>query len=607
VARTEHHSIGLPVKILRASLLASGLLLPVALPQVAEAAAYTFVGSGTPDYDLNASNALTPTAHGSCANGNLMLLPTTQRITGQTVSAITGWTKLGSDNADSHSFELWAKIKSGTNDAPTVQWSGTTADVVAWIDCFGGDEYTDLATIVDTSDFAGNAANEVINLRVPALTINATDALLYIFGTKQKSTTSDPGATTVTAPATTTKTVQVMQTGNSALYAAAAYRIQTTADDYGGDDFTTNATSENTQSTGFAIALKSDAGATPPTFDSGPTVTTVDGDTYQIAFNADANAANIFAVVKYRDSATCTCDDIEANICVGEINYATAATTGSDQTLNINVTAPASDPLPLNDLDICLEGAGGDSSVVEQDDELLDPPAGYLYIQKSGSPSEGQRGLFDNASPAISDDDTMQVPACTDSFLQGPAAHPLTTAADSTFVVNLNLECDGVTVAVPENSRQIAKRRFADYSVPEWSDPAPVDAAINNGAPEDTGNFDDPHLFEKGTALTPVDLEPLASDPEGDAMTVTALDALPAGLSISSNELTGTPTTYGYTTSTLQYEDAYGDVTTIEAELIIGLILPDPTAWLRDESMWETHSLFASEDSFFDQAMGYGR
>lgn len=218
--------------------------------------AYTYRSTGAVA-DNTDSAPLSPGAPTGKTNGDLLLLSTGNRTATQSISALTGWTQLLAVTANG-SIEIWARIADGTgDDTPSVDWSGT-GDAYAWIDCFYGNVYTDLATIVHASN-SENATNYTAP-PVPTLTITDADVLLYVHGRKNKSATSDD-ATTITAPAegSLVKSAQVIRTGAGSLAAATAYVQRTTASNYSGTNFTIDGTSESAAGNGVALALKTSA------------------------------------------------------------------------------------------------------------------------------------------------------------------------------------------------------------------------------------------------------------------------------------------------------------------------------------------------------------
>lgn len=341
-----------------------------------------------------------------------------------------------------------------------------------------------------------------------------------------------------------------------------------------------------------------------PTFDDPPHVTSRTESTYTIGYDT-AGAGNFFVGAYVKGSSAPSCNNIEAGAGTGYVVKATEAATNSADTIVLSISG--GDPFPYYDLFACAEDGGGtnDSSVVSMLAETLTEPSGRNYITKSGSPSVGQIGAFDDASPAIADGDIMDVSEYTNSNVLGTNAHTLTVAVDTTYTV----DSDGDT------SRQTFTRRFYDVSVGAWSDADPVLYCANNVAAEYQGpqefEGDVPYLFEKDAAVD-FALDALWTDAEGDELTHNILN-LPSGLSEDGEEVTGTPTTFGYySTVELQVFDACNDETDETVTFVIGLRLPDVTSWLLDESLWKSRSIFtgaaanaAEYETFLPRAANY--
>jgi hypothetical protein len=349
-----------------------------------------------------------------------------------------------------------------------------------------------------------------------------------------------------------------------------------------------------------AIGPQAGGGGGAASFGTTPFVSSQSTDSYTVGYNTDnANPGNFFLAALKKDSAACTCDDIEANTCAGEVAYATEAAT--DAADAITITIPGGDPFPVYDLQACAEGAGGDSAVVAMNDELLDPPAGRQYVAKSGSPAGAEEGLLDDASPAAADGDYIDAPTHTDSITHGAAAHCLTVNADTTYIVKLTKQADCTSDSLLDTSSQRLTRRFYDVSVGDWSDASAVLYCVNNQPPIYVGpdiEGDIPFLFEKDVALS-MDLDSLWSDSEADDLSHNVLN-LPTGLSEDGEDVTGTPTVYGYNpTVTLEVADECTDEADQIVDFVIGFRVPDVLAFLQDERRWQTHSIFVANDDIF--------
>jgi hypothetical protein len=334
-------------------------------------------------------------------------------------------------------------------------------------------------------------------------------------------------------------------------------------------------------------AIAPDDGGAAASFGTSPTVTAETEDTYTVSYNTD-NATNFFLAAVKKDSAACTCDDMEANTCAGEVAYATEAATNADDTLALFI--PGGDPFPVYDLKSCAEGAGGDSAVANLDDETLDVPTGYQYVVKSGSPGVGELGLFDGASPAIANEDYMHAVTHCDSFANGAEFTPLTLNADSTYILD----------TLGDTTRQACYRRFYDVSVGDWSDSSPVLYCVNNQVPSyagsDLGEGEIEYLFVKDEPdfLT---LDELWSDAESDALTH-EVDNIPSGGTEDGETLTFEFDTFGYyPTVTMRAIDVCLDEEEEVVEFVVGVRVPDVLAFSYPELqwMWQAESIFVTD------------
>ena len=300
----------------------------------------------------------------------------------------------------------------------------------------------------------------------------------------------------------------------------------------------------------------------PPTFDSNTTVSAETTDTYTLSYNASADAVTFFAAAKVKDAAApADCDAVEAG--TGAVATASEATTGGSDTTDLAI--PGGDPFPLYDIYSCLENAAGDSSLVTLVDETLDEPTGRTYFIKSGDPEGAEIGLFDSASPAAANDDYGDCSETSDSFELGAAAHVLTCAVDTTFVI----ESGG------DLSRQIITRRFYDVSIADWSDADPVELAINDIAPAYIGLSLDYQFVVDDTLDYVLDTDWL--DMEDDAVTH-GWTNIPSGGTIADSEtLTGAFDTCGnYDTMIWTATDQYGEATTLSTFVVkVGALVPD--------------------------------
>lgn len=204
--------------------------------------AYTFRGAGTVVSSGSGAD-LSPTVTHNV--GDLLILHTGQRAGGETLAAMTGWTELGYTGTNG-SLAMYGRIADGgANDAPTVNWSGTSF-CQAWIEARYGDVYTDLATIVAASNTYGNSSSS--ELVAPSLTVPQDNCLVIVSSRKNKTETSNDN--TFTAPGSFTERQEYVPTNVSSNAHASASWQQTTA---------TNLTLASWGRTGTAEALASNA------------------------------------------------------------------------------------------------------------------------------------------------------------------------------------------------------------------------------------------------------------------------------------------------------------------------------------------------------------
>ena len=123
--------------------------------------------------------------------------------------------------------------------------------------------------------------------------------------------------------------------------------------------------------------------------------------------------------------------------------------------------------------------------------------------------------------------------AIADDILVGDVATCDNTTTPGGFAVTVT--SSGRFLFTGNDSRQSIHCTFTTGGIPHASD---LTLWVNNQAPlgpEPGVTFFIPY----NSPMTPVDLSAYCSDPEGDAITVTALDALPPGISLISNVLQG--------------------------------------------------------------------
>lgn len=301
--------------------------------------------------------------------------------------------------------------------------------------------------------------------------------------------------------------------------------------------------------------------AVAPTFDSAATVQSQTSAAYTIAYDADANATNIYVGAYPKDATAPTAAELKAG--TGAHGTATEATTGSSDTI---VLTPTDSPaFPLYDVYAVLEGSGGFSSVVALVDEFLDPPAGKQF-QTLGTVS-GTSPLA-GASPAVASGDIWVLD--TVSIEDGYTITPTNTG-------DYSMDRGGDT------SRQSFEHDVYDVSLAAYYGEGTV--YDGNNPPNFTGGepFFNGTVYKKDTNQGTIDISPSWSDVEGDSITFdVSAGALPTDWSLASNgQITGTPTVYGTYTPTFRATDSPpGDSGTSADSVVIGDEAPNVVGML---------------------------
>lgn len=210
--------------------------------------ALTFRGAGAVVSSTDGS-ALNPTVTHSV--GDLLILHTGQRAGGGSLAPMTGWTQLGALTSNG-SLEVWARIADGgANDAPSVDWSGSSF-CDAWLESFFGDVHGDLGSIVAALNTFGSSSRDT--LTVPSLTVPQDGCLIIASCRKSKTGTSNDN--TFTAPGSFTERQEYVPTAASSNAHASASWQQTTAANVSQADWTRAGTAEALAVNAIIVALK---------------------------------------------------------------------------------------------------------------------------------------------------------------------------------------------------------------------------------------------------------------------------------------------------------------------------------------------------------------
>jgi hypothetical protein len=169
-------------------------------------------------------------------------------------------------------------------------------------------------------------------------------------------------------------------------------------------------------------------------------------------------------------------------------------------------------------------------------------------------------GVFLNASPAIVDQDLSSW-----SLTTSPGSYVLTPQRDGGFSI----------AAGGDTSRQSFSVDHYDRTLLRWTGNTTFydgNQAPQVGDPSEVAIF----IYPINQAISAEDDGPLATDFEGDTLTVTDIDALPTGLSRAGNTVTGTPTVKAINRTTTRWTDIVGDYVEGDITRIVGTItVPD--------------------------------
>lgn len=323
---------------------------------------------------------------------------------------------------------------------------------------------------------------------------------------------------------------------------AGAADVEATVNSWDAGGITHNYSNINASPLEVVYLALSGAAAVAPTFSVSATVSAQDDNDYTLAYTA-STVATFYAVACVKDSTAPSIAQVKAAHCTGDVAAQAAANeavTGADTTV-----LGGSLTLPIYDLYAVLSNGAGDSALVTLADEMLDAPSGKQYVTLASISATSWCTDFNAlATPDIAAVDILKIDLAT-----SPSAFTWTQGTD----------CDGSYTG--DASRQSLTYDVYDASVGAYMTGGPGTIWFNNLPPFVPAASENLiFTFPLNVPITPIDLTALCEDPEADAITVTAVDALPTGLSVVASTLQGTPTVGGiYSSVTFRCTDAPGD------------------------------------------------
>lgn len=453
----------------------------------------------------------------------------------------SGYTLIGTSAGGG--YTVYCKVATSSSEATqNIAYGASAAHIAYLVVLRSSTGWPAVASALVHGPQTGN--NTTASVIYRALTGVTTDnALLIQFGGKQ-TTSTDGAATAVTLTSGWTAAGFGYNSAASGLVIAGQVKEQATAADIPQNTETSTGNTTNAVSRGITFVLKGNAAAAP-SFSAGPTKT-ADG-TGGNTWSATPSASATWYIGVYKKNGTCpSAANVKAGTGTGFVAVFSKAITGADTQSSTGLDYPAHLYCQV------LSNGDGDSAVNSQDDIFKSPPTGYIYDTLS-SVGTGSWCADYISSPAAAAGDVVE--------LTSPTA-----------ILSKTVSVEGNCFFTFENSgaRDRICARVYDDSVQDWmtiSSPSAycsgTRAAIwyNNQTPFATAPSGTvKYFFHEGQAITPVDLLSQCEDPEGDTIVVTNVDSLPAGLSISSSTLQGTPTTKGvYSNITFRCSDIVGD------------------------------------------------
>lgn len=479
---------------------------------------------------------------------------------GENLTLVHSSTATGQNDGDRH-LEVWGLV-SPTSGAGTVSitLSGSTDHVASTAVNYIG---TDTASVAAATNFLSEDVNNgATTTNVHASAGNAGNALYFAGGFRGRD--GEPSSNNASF-----NELVDGETGGFSNTADSAINVADLLDSAPSAITVTWSASD----ANVSVYIEVVAASTAPTFDTNPTLSSCTATGCTFDYDADAVADTIWTMFTDTADSVPTCAAIEA----GTDNHGTATEASTGASDSITITATDTPEFPLYDAHFCLEeGTSNYSSVVTVSDNVISDPTGEQFIAitsiGSGSPCES----FNTATaPDIANGDYLLADDNT-----SPGSFALTVTAACQFSYS------------GDDSRQsVLNIEVYDATAGDWH-ADDIDFWANNEAP--VCSAPEALAVDLDEAITTIDLDTLCTDAELDTLAYTLTSGThPTGISLSTPNITGTPTVEDEAGAQLTYTgtDIAGDTDTQDIKLcptdtitMLDLTDSDLAAALADES-----------------------
>jgi hypothetical protein len=484
----------------------------------------------------------------------------------------TDWMLLESitNNGTGESIQqkVYCKIHDGSESSVVITATGAgTGDVHSGrMIAFSGTLDTCTGIVAHTNEQGNSAAS---NIAHPGLTVSTANTLIIAVGGKRAC----EACAWSTLSGFTEEFDNVTTSGDDQSFVL-DYQIQTTATNISSGSFSASAGDETQISVAILLSIKEAASA--PVFTVGPSESPATNGFTISGTITGAGTLTVEAVACNPGDAAPSNAELEAGQCGGGnaalMNASEVWTSGVS---NDFLLTSANKPVRF---DVYVAGTNGtdDTAVTSLTDQDRSIRSGYLSVVITSHSTTGICNLDSYFTPDCADGDVFEYEDDTNEN------------ADC----NVTIEADGDVVLTPVSAgdcggpgdRRTFEISYQDVSIatdglftaPTVGNFTTDDTiAVNNSAPYYVGESED-FLFERNASLgSGVDFKPRWEDDDGDTPIVTFQDAPPAGLTMTSGVLTGTPTTCQSLPITERAADSFGDFNEQEIEIDIGFVIPN--------------------------------